>query len=281
MINILFCGNHKVFDGFLSTSLSIFKRTETKEPFNITIFTMDVSHLNPQFTPITDEQIAFLDRVAKTYNSQNIVKKVDITELYNKELAGCPNEKTFFSPYSYIRLMADLAITCDKLLYLDCDILFNRDITLLYNQDIEDYEYAGVRDAYGRWFINFNYINSGVLLFNMKKCRETKLFEKCRNLLRSKKLFLADQKALFKFTQKKKILPQYFNSQLYLTKRTVARHFIHRLFFWPYIHGANIKQWNVTKVHKVFKYEQFDDILYEYIYLKKLFEKEQKEKVHQ
>ena len=34
MKNILFCGNYKVFDGMLSAMLSIFKRTESKEPFS-------------------------------------------------------------------------------------------------------------------------------------------------------------------------------------------------------------------------------------------------------
>ena len=51
----------------------------------------------------------------------------------------------------------------DKLLYLDADILFNRDITLLYNHDISDYEYAAARDHYGKYLINPNYINAGVL----------------------------------------------------------------------------------------------------------------------
>ena len=31
MINILFCGNDKVFDGMMTTMLSIFERTKTKE----------------------------------------------------------------------------------------------------------------------------------------------------------------------------------------------------------------------------------------------------------
>ena len=33
MINILFCGNDKVFDGMITTTLSILKRTKTLKPF--------------------------------------------------------------------------------------------------------------------------------------------------------------------------------------------------------------------------------------------------------
>ena len=55
MINILFCGNDKVFDGMLTTMLSILKRTETKEPFTFYIYTMDVSHLNPKYLILNDK----------------------------------------------------------------------------------------------------------------------------------------------------------------------------------------------------------------------------------
>lgn len=273
MINILFCGNDKVFDGFLTTSLSIFKRTTTKEPFNITIFTMDVSYIKSQYTPISDEQVEYLDNIAKTYNQENVVKKIDVTEIYKKEFSGCPNESAYCSPYTLIRLFADMIDDMpEKLLYLDADILFNKDITLLYSQDIENFEYAAARDNYGKWLINPNYINAGVLLFNMKMCKETKLFEKARNLIKTKKMMFADQDAIYRSTTKKKMLPQIFNNQHRLTKNTVVRHFAKKMFWLPYPHTENIKQWHITKVHTKFKYTQFDDILYEYVYLKKNFE---------
>ena len=162
----------------------------------------------------------------------------------------------------------------DKLLYLDVDILFNRDITLLYDMDIEGYEYAAARDHYGKYLVYFNYINAGVLLLNMREIRRTGLFEKARELIKTKKLPFADQSAIFRSTTRKKMLPQRFNDQKFLHKHTVVRHFSRRLFYLPYPHTANIKQWDVTKVHTVFHYEQFDDVLYEYIYLKRKFERE-------
>lgn len=53
-------------------------------------------------------------------------------------------------------------------------------------------------------------------------------------------------------------------------------HFSKRLFYLPYPHTDNVKQWQVSRVHKIFGYYQFDDILYEYIYLKRKFEEEKK-----
>lgn len=275
MKNILFCGNCKVFDGMLSAMLSIFKRTDSKEPFTFFIFTMDVSHLKPAYTALTEEQAAFLEEVAKSYNSENRVVKIDVTDAYMREFSGCPNEGCYCSPYTLIRLFADLYEEIpEKLLYLDVDILFNRNIDLLWNTDIEGFEYAAARDHYGKFLIHPNFVNAGVLLFNMKECKKTGLFEKCRELIKTKKLVFADEGAIIRCTTKKKMLSQRFNDQKFLYKNTVIRHFSKRLFWTPYPHTANIKQWNVTKIHKIFGYENFDDILYEYIYQKNRFERE-------
>ena len=276
MKNILFCGNDKVFDGILTAMLSIFMRTKSKEPFAFFIFTMDVSHLDKRFTPLSDAQANFLDETAKSYNPENKVLKIDVTKIYMENFSGCPNESCYCSPYTLIRLFADLFSEIpDKILYLDADILFNRDIDLLWNTDIENFEYAASRDHYGKILLFFKrkFINAGVILFNMKKCRETKIFEKARNLIKTKKLRFADESALIESTTAQKIISQRFNDQKFLYKDTVIRHFSKRLFWLPFPHTANIKQWNITKVHKVFGYENFDDIFFEYIYLKKKFEK--------
>ena len=282
MINLLFSGNSGVFDGVLTCMLSIFKRTATDEPFRIFVYTMDVSRIKPEYTPIADAQIACLDEIAKTYNAENEILKVDVTDLYEKEFGGCPNEGAYCSPYTLLRLFADeIEGMPDKLLYLDVDILFNRDIRLLYDIDVEDYEYAAARDHYGKYLINPNDVNAGVLLFNMKKIRETGLLAKARELIKTKKLVFADQSAVIRSTTRKRMLPQRFNDQKFLHKHTVVRHFSKRLFYLPYPHTANIKQWRVSDIHRIFRYYVFDDILYEYIYLKKKFENQQEEINHE
>lgn len=275
MKNILFSGNEKVFDGILTCMLSIFKRTVTEDPFCFYVMTMDISHLKPEYTAITDEQINFLQKIAKSYNEQNIVKKVDVIDIYNEEFANCPNESAYCSPYTLLRLFADKALpeVTEKLLYLDVDVMFNQDISLLYDIDITNYEYAASPDHYGKYLIRPDYINAGVILFNMEECRKTGLFDKARKKIKEKKWLFADQDALWHSTLKKRILPQKFNDQKFLWKHTVVRHFSKRLFYFPYPHTDNIKQWHITKVHKVFGYDEFDDCLYEYLYLKGKFEK--------
>lgn len=275
MVNILFCGNIGVFDGMLTTALSLVKRTDSEEPFLFHLFTMDVSHLKDNYLPITQEQAAFLEKTVKSYNPENSVRLIDVTDLYRKYFAGCPNEGAYCSPYTLIRLFADLVDGMpDKLLYLDIDLLFQRDVHLLYDIDIEGYEYAAARDHYGKYILNPNYMNAGVILFNMKECRRTGLFDKARAWIRRKKLTFADQSAIIRSTTRKKMLPQRFNDQKFLHKHTVVRHFSKRLFYLPYPHTDNIKQWHVDRVHKVFGYHQFDDILNEYLELKDKFQKE-------
>lgn len=274
MINIMLAGNSRVFDGVLTCALSIFMRSRNDEAMNFYVLTMDVSHIKPEYTPITEKQINFLDRTAKKYNKDSSFTRIDVTELYREEFDGCPNENAYCSPYTLIRLFADRLPLPDKILYLDADIMFNRDIHLLYDIDVSDVEYAAARDHYGKYLVNPNYINAGVILMNLEKMRETGILTRARKLLREKKLPFADQSALIRSTTSRKLLPQRFNDQKFLHKHTVVRHFSKRLFYLPYPHTENIKQWDVSRVHRVFGYYNFDDVLYEYIYLRKVFERE-------
>ncbi|MCR4939169.1 MAG: lipopolysaccharide biosynthesis protein [Treponemataceae bacterium] len=279
MINLLFCGNYKVFDGILTCLLSVCRRTETKEALNVLIFTMDVHHLREDYTPVTDEQIAFLTKVLKEYNKDSCVTKIDVTDIYNREFADCPNEQCYCSPYTLLRLFADLVPEVpDKILYLDADLLFNKDIRLLYDIDIcsDGYEYAAAPDHYGKiiLFWQRKFINAGVILFNIAKCKETGLFQKSREEIKKHKLTFADESAIIRSTTRQKKISQRYNDQKFLYKDTVVRHFSKRLFWLPYPHTENVKQWNIPKVYKIFGYENFNDIFYEYIYLKKKFEEE-------
>lgn len=278
MINLLFAGNYKVFDGILTCLLSILKRSE-KDIYRVYILTMNLPRKNPNFLAINDEQVSVLKKTIKKYNTLNEVIKIDVKNLYEQEFAYCPNESAYCSPYTLLRLLSDLIEEIpDKILYLDADIMFNKDIHLLYDTNIEDYEYAACNDHYGKYLVRYDYINAGVLLLNMKKIKETQLLKKARSLIKKEKLIFADQSAIYRNTSKKKMLPQKFNDQKFLHPHTVIRHFSKRLMYLPYPHLENIKQWNVDKVHKVFKYHQFDDILNEYLLIKKESETQKNEK---
>ncbi|MBR2241605.1 MAG: lipopolysaccharide biosynthesis protein [Clostridia bacterium] len=279
MINILLCGNKKVFDGALTQLISMTNRT--KEDITCYIFTMDVSRLNPDFVSITDEQAEFLDYVVKLKNENNKVIKVDVTDIYDREFANCKNENAYCTPYTLLRLLADLVPDMpEKLLYLDIDMMIGDDISKLYDIDVSEYEYAAVKEKYGCWLIRPDYINAGMLLLNMNKITETCLLAKARERIKNKKMLFADQDAIFWSTTKKLLLPRKFNEQSKFNRKdTVVCHFCKRLMFLPYPHTENFKQWHIEEVHKVLKCYAFDDDLNEYLKFKEQFYNHQNSRI--
>lgn len=268
-MNILLSGNEKVFDGALTELISI--TNKTKENINCYIFTMELTRVKPEYAAIKDEQIEFLNEVIKRKNPNNKVIKVDVTDLYEKEFGNCKNENAYCTPYTLLRLLADLLPEVpDKLLYLDIDMMAGGDISELYNIDISDYEYAAVKEKYGSVLLYPDYINAGMLLLNMKKIKETGLLKKARELIKNKKMLFADQDAIYKATSKKLLIPRKFNEQSKFNRKdTIICHFCKRLLLWPYPRTENFKQWQIEEVHKVLKCHAFDQDLNEYLELKK------------
>lgn len=281
MINLLLSGNYKVFDGALSELISIINKT--KETINCYILTMDVSRIKPDYISMSDEQIKFLNKVVKSKNVDNKVTKIDVTDLYEKEFGHGKNENAYCTPYTLLRLMADLIPEIpDKILYLDIDMMAAKDISELYNIDISEYEYAAVREKYGSKIIRPDYINAGMLLLNMNKIKETGLLKKARELIKKRKLLFADQDAIFWSTSKKLLLPRKYNEQSKFNRKdTVICHFCKRLMLLPYPHTENFKQWQVDDIHRELKCYAFDEDLTEYIKLKKEYEMTKGDKINE
>ena len=268
MVNILFCGNKRVFDGALTQLISMTNRTS--ESINCYIMTMDLTRLKKEYESITEEQVHFLEKVITKKNSENKVTRLDVTQLYEKEFGGCANETAYCTPYTLLRLLADMVEDIpDKLLYLDIDIMIAGDINQLYNIDVSEYEYAAVKEKYGCWLIRPDYINAGMLLLNMKRIKETGLLSKARQLIKTKKMLFADQDAIFHSTTKKLIIPRIYNEQSKFDRRgTIVCHFCKRLMFLPYPHTENYKQWQIDEIHKYLKCHYFDSDLEEYLEVK-------------
>lgn len=281
MINLLLSGNYKVFDGALSELISIINKT--KETINCYILTMDVSRIKPDYISMSDEQIKFLNKVVKSKNLDNKVTKIDVTDLYEKEFGHGKNENAYCTPYTLLRLMADLIPEIpDKILYLDIDMMAAKDISELYNIDISEYEYAAVREKYGSKIIRPDYINAGMLLMNMNKIKETGLLKKARELIKKRKLLFADQDAIFWSTSKKLLLPRKYNEQSKFNRKdTVICHFCKRLMLLPYPHTENFKQWQVDDIHRELKCYAFDEDLTEYIKLKEEYEMTKGDKINE
>ena len=148
MINLLLCGNEKVFDGALTELISITNRTQ--EAIKCYIFTAELTRIKPEYTAINEEQVKFLDKVVKQKNSKNQVIRIEVTDIYEEQFKNCANEGAYCTPYTLLRLLADMIpeMPKDKLLYLDIDMMVGDDLSKLYDIDISDYEYAAVKEKY-------------------------------------------------------------------------------------------------------------------------------------
>lgn len=266
-MNLLYCGDQNIQDGLLISILSLLKHGS--DELHIYVMTMELRTAQKGYHAIPDQTISFLNQLVQRTNRNSFVKKYDCTALFKRQIPQ-KNMGTRFTPYAMLRLFADqLPDLPAKLLYLDSDVVCRQDPREFYHQDITDVELVGVLDYYGRWFFHhslthLDYINSGVLLLNMEKIKQTKLFERARERCVKRWMFMPDQSALNKLAQAKRIVPRKYNEQHQLYDDTVFQHFTTSFKFFPLFKIQTIKPWEVQQVHDVLGIHEYDDILNEY-----------------
>ena len=267
MINVVISGNKGVQDGLLILALSY--TMYNKDPITIYFLTADLSDLNPKFLPLSNQKIEYIRKILKNHNPESDIKVVDLTDVVKQDILMKKFRKSIYSPYALLRLYSDKVNGIpDKVLYLDTDVMILGNIKPLFILDIEDYEFAGAPDYLGQKWISVDYQNSGVLLMNMKKIKETQLLEKCRHYLVYRHPILADQDALNFRVQKKKFFTRKYNEQYKKQDNTVIRHFTKTIRFTPFFHIQNVKPWMVDKVHKILKTHDYDEVLNKYLAVK-------------
>lgn len=271
-MNILYCGDGNIADGVLISVLSLLKNVP--EPLHIYLLTASVKKGSTEISALSEDYADFLDEVVKKANAQNSVMLLDITDSFTKELPVA-NMDTRFTPCCMLRLYSDtIAELPDKILYLDNDVVCRQNPSEYYHQDMGEYELAGTLDYYGSWFFynrfpRRDYLNSGVLLLNLKKIKETGLFEKCREMCATEEMFMPDQSAINKLCKYKKICNRRYNEQRKLHGDTVFQHFTTSFRFFPIFHTVSVKPWNIEGMHNTLKLHEYDDLLNEYTKLKK------------
>lgn len=295
-MNILYCGDAGIFDGVLISILSLIrngrkrfdgeKMSETdalgvsgsveklaRPVFQIYIMTIEYEGVKP----FAARQAKILDELVKKANPESFVKLIDATEVFVRNLPK-KNMGTYFTPCAMLRLYMDKVPELKKLeriLYLDYDVVARGDITELYNTDLTGVEAAGVLDIYGRRWYHYrglfrqDYMNSGVMLFNLKECARTGMFETAAKICAEKWMLLPDQSALNRAIERRKLMPRKFNEQEERPRKdTVLHHFSNNFKFFPYFKVQKVKPFEIEKVHKILKITEYDDILEEYQIIK-------------
>lgn len=267
-LTLVYAGNRAIFDGILISLLSVSDNTD--HPLQVFVLTMDLTDRNEKFLPLTEEQRAFLETVLKRKNTKSTVSLVDVGGLYREYLIDSPNTKTAYTPYSMIRLFLDrIDGIPEKVLYLDADTVAEGDISELFFTELDGAEFGAVLDHYGKIFMGYHYINSGVMLLDLARIKETGLFRKCIDALNKRRIFLPDQTALNRKVKKKKLLSRKFNEQKSFCEGTVIRHFTKTIIwhpFFPFFYTKNIKPWNTDGVRDMTN--RYDSLLSKYEQLK-------------
>lgn len=260
-MNLLYCGDSNITGGIYLSLMSILKHTD--EELNVYILTASInSHkaIKEDFAQILLEKLT-------QKNAHSSVMLLDISYLFCSYLPKA-NMNTRFTPLCMLRLFADKVKEIpDKILYLDADVMCTKDFSDFYNTEMTDIEIIGAPDRYGKWFfgniLRHDYLNSGVLLMNMKNIRKSGLFEKCRKMCKEKKMFMPDQSALNKLAVKRKVSKSY-NEQGSIKRETVFKHFTTYFEFLPYFKAVTVKPWEEEKLHSKLKIHEFDDIIDDY-----------------
>ena len=265
-MNILYCGDAGISRGVLVSILSLLMRAPKDNMYNIYIMTIKYEGVKP-FSKKTAE---FLDELVKKYNKKSFVKLIDATEVFTRNLPK-KNMGSYFTPCSMLRLYMDKVpeiAVLDRILYMDYDVVCRGDISEFYNMDLDGIEVAGVLDIYGRRWYHYHgllvqdYMNSGVMLFNLPECIKTKMFEKAVKLCATRWMMLADQAALNKAINRRKLVNRKYNEQEERPRKdTVLHHFSNNFKFWPYFRVQKVKPFEIDKIHRVLKIYEYDDIL--------------------
>mgnify|MGYP002853387432 CR=1 FL=1 len=135
-----------------------------------------------------------------------------------------PNVDTPYTDFAFCKIVLADFVKEDKVIYLDTDTVVLGDLYRLWFWDIGDTYIAGCRDqvttsVYFRDLgVDGKYINTGVMLLNLKKIREDGIIKDIFKILNNRELKFPDQDAINIVCQHNMTyIPSYFNQAYCVT----------------------------------------------------------------
>lgn len=127
-----------------------------------------------------------------------------------------PNYNTKYTKMSYLRCYFTKILNCDKIIYVDADAIVVDNIDELWKLKVDTI--AGTKEG-GEWSkhlgidgMDDKYINSGVLVMNLKNIRERHLDDEMIRLLNTNKYAFPDQDVINIVFKDKTYLSNIYNS---------------------------------------------------------------------
>ncbi len=261
------------FEGTYLMVYSLVKRT--KQICNIYCLSGNFPKFGKNSTIFNKEHEDIINNMVKTFNPKNSFKVIDCSKLYQECFHAIKWRKMWSDPHAMLRILCHkIPEFKSKVLHIDVDTMINGDVNEIYKIDLKGNEIAATRDRV-ILFKNFKrYFNSGVMLMDIDKIRETRSFDKCIEYMRTKKPYLPDQDAVNKFCKMMKFPGDdyRFNYQKPDMKPdTIIKHFFssyrvdHRKF--------KIRQWEIDRVHNVLHIHCWDEDYKHFLQEKKKWKK--------
>ena len=208
------------------------------------------------------------------------VEFINVNKLPEYIVKGSPNFNTKYTKLSYLRCYFSKILKEDKILYIDADAIVVDNISDLWNINLNSYALAGIHEP-GEWSkhlgiegMDDKYINSGVLLINLKEIRQQKLDDKMIDLLNKNKYAFPDQDVINIVCKDKiKYLSNIYNSTETTGFRNDAKiiHYIRerkgwlkespRSEVWYNYHNEYLKGEGSMNNYKVRATRNFDDVV--------------------
>ena len=192
-MNILMCGDNSIIKGM---EMVIYSTMKFNKDVHWYIFTMNYHSQNCHYDIISAENIAFLKKIIAYFDPRSTLNIIDVSQYHSDYLKGNQNDESNFSPYTNLRLIADVALPLvSDILYLDCDVAVQEDLhNMYYDYLSQGYEYCAYSAAESHAYQGE--MVAGILLLNLDKIRQTGLFVKARKNLFEKHYTFPDQQAL-------------------------------------------------------------------------------------
>ena len=132
-----------------------------------------------------------------------------------------------FSKSMYLKLKVTDIIDADKAILIDSDTIITKNIEELFNEDLKNNLIGAIEDIEGTKTTkikrdkNDKYINSGVMLLNLKLIRNENFFQKALEVynIHKDEIIWPDQDIINKITENKKLIfSNKFNKQIFSNK---------------------------------------------------------------
>ena len=170
-MNILFCFDDIDWNYTRHCAVTILSVLETNKTNKIKFYIMS--------SYLSKDNIEELKRIVNKYNQE--IEFIINNDIISKDLKqSIINRKNLTRWARYRYFFPKFINWIDRILYLDCDILVIKDITEIYNMNMNWKFIVGYYDTVfasykNKLFWTRNYINSGVLLFDVNKYNMNKI----------------------------------------------------------------------------------------------------------